>query len=227
MGASWLPDDGRLPEYEAAVTELRQQTNCWGEFKWEKVDPAWIDPYQRFLRLSLALPRLKFTSMVIDTRLLTPDEMKRYHPEGGRPEAYLKFMRLLLKERIKRFVSQGHRDFTLLYDKLSVERKLARGFRDVLSQDMENLRAAKGTECRFVHLSPVNSATVHLMQATDLLTGATRAAWEKRHDTSGKKAARQAVTEQIVAWAGGDLTDAGFSSTRYYNLWKWRPPHKG
>jgi hypothetical protein len=61
------------------------------------------------------------------------------------------------------------------------------------------------------------------MQATDLLTGATWAAWEKKADTSKKKAARAAITAQIEAWAGGSLTDTHFERSRYYNLWAWRP----
>jgi len=219
----WLPDDARLPEYEAAATELRQHTNCWGEFKWEKIDPAWLDPYREFLRRTLALPDLRFTSIVIDTELFGAEGMTTYHGTGGRTEAYLKFMRLLLRERIGRFVDQGHRDFPLLYDRLSVRSELAKDFREIVSSDMKRLAARRRVPCRFVHLSPVNSATLHLMQAADLLTGATWAAWEKKHDAGSKKAARQAVTDQITDWAGGRLTDTSFYSTRYYNLWGWRP----
>lgn len=30
----WLPSNKELPAYEAGVTELRQQANCFGEFTW-------------------------------------------------------------------------------------------------------------------------------------------------------------------------------------------------
>jgi hypothetical protein len=147
--------------------------------------------------------------------------MKKYHSEGGRDEAFVKFVRQLLKHRIKG-VEEGHLDFTVLYDKLAVREELAKRFRGFLSEDMTKLSVRRDVKCRFVHLSPVNSATLHLMQATDLLTGATWSAWEKKQDSGANRAARQAITEQIVTWAGGSLTDTSFHSTRHYSLWKLR-----
>jgi hypothetical protein len=225
IGAFWLPDDAHLPSYEAEVTALRQRTKCWGEFKWEKVgSKSPLKAYQDFLRLTLGLPDLRFTSIVVDTDLFTPADMKKYHEDGGRREAYLKFMRLLLQKRIAGFVRGGHRDFTLLYDRLSaVPQPLARDFRRILADDMKRIAVGAGVKCQFVHLSPVNSAGVHLVQAADLLTGATRAAWQNEPATEAKQAARDAVSSVITGWAGADLTHMGFSPSRYYNLWKWRP----
>jgi hypothetical protein len=60
IGAMWLPDDSQLPTYEAAVTKLRQRTNCWGEFKWHGVGPGYLDAYRDFVALTLSLPDLRF-----------------------------------------------------------------------------------------------------------------------------------------------------------------------
>jgi hypothetical protein len=223
IGAMWLPDDEHLPKYEASATAMRQQHNCWGEFKWERLGPKHLGVYEEFVRETLALPGLRFTSIVVDTDLFRKDDMQTYHAAGGRSEAYLKFMRLLLKHRIRGLVDDGHRDFTVLYDKLAVRRDLVTAFRSYLQDDMTNLSVRRDTSCRFVHLAPVNSATLHLMQATDLLTGATWSAWDKTEDTGTNADARQAITDQIVAWAGGSLTNTTFNKTRYYSLWKWRP----
>jgi hypothetical protein len=219
----WLPDDTLLPQYEADATALRQKSKCWGEFKWEKVTPTHVDTYKEFLQLTLGLPKLKFTSLVVDTELFAPAEMKKYHAEGGRHVAYLKFMRMLLKQRIRRYVDQGHRDFSLLYDRLAVSREQAGEFHSILTTDMRKFADAKGAECRFEHLSQVNSAMLHLMQATDLLTGATWSAWEKAGGGGKKATPRKAIREQIEEWADGLLTDTRFHSTRYYNLWRWEP----
>ena len=97
-----MPNHSRLSQYEAEATSLRQQTNCWGEFKWEKVGPIHLETYQEFLKLTLDQPRLKFATIVIDTRLFTQADMKKYHTDGGEQLAYLKFMRHLLRERIRR-----------------------------------------------------------------------------------------------------------------------------
>jgi hypothetical protein len=154
--------------------------------------------------------------------------MAEYHGTGGRQEAYLKFMRLLLKYRIDGFVEEGHRAFTLLYDRLSsVRSELAGEFREVLVRDMQNVAIRRGVDCTFAHLSPVNSATLHLVQATDLLTGATRSAWEKDPTPGGKQESREALIAQIVEWAGFSLTNTRLARKRYYNLWKWRPSGAG
>src|SRR5689334_2200695 len=96
----WLPDDHQVPRFEHDVTRLRQEHNCWGEFKWSKLSNAYLPAYQDFLALGLALPDLRFTSLVVDTQLLGPEEMKRYHDKGGLKEAYLKFMSLLIRKRL-------------------------------------------------------------------------------------------------------------------------------
>jgi uncharacterized protein DUF3800 len=221
LGAMWLPDDDQLAEYEANATRLRQRTGCWGEFKWSKVGPGHLDAYQEFLGLTLALPDLRYTSMVVDTKLFTKKDLAKYHG-GSKNLAYLKCMRDLIRWRIRHWAAQGHREFTLLYDKQAVKGKLATDFHDVVSSDMRNL-ATRVPGSSYKHLSPVNSATLHLLQATDLITGATRNAWEKDAASEKKEAARQATREQIEDWAGGKLTYEYFKSDRYYSLWRWKP----
>jgi hypothetical protein len=133
-------------------------------------------------------------------------------------------MRLLLSFRVSPLVDLGHEKFTLLYDKLAVPGELRDTFRDVLQNDMRNIAGQKGKDCKYVHLSQVNSATLSLMQATDLLTGATWAAWEDAADRNPEREeARRALQEQIEAWAGGKLTHEDFHRTRYYSLWRWKP----
>jgi hypothetical protein len=87
---------------------------------------------------------------------------------------------------------------------------------------MQKIAGKRGAKCRFVQLAPVNSAIVHLVQAADLLTGATHFAWENKSDASSKKTTREALTHQIESWAGGPLTK-GFHSSRHYSLWIWKP----
>jgi hypothetical protein len=134
--------------------------------------------------------------MVVDTDLFTREDLKKYHG-GSKNLAYLKCMRELIRWRTRRWAEQGHRNFTLLYDKQAVRKKLSGDFREIVSYDMLNL--AKGFPgCRYVHLSPVNSATLHLLQATDLLCGATWHAWEKER-ASDKKAAKKVGFPHISA----------------------------
>jgi hypothetical protein len=135
-------------------------------------------------------------------------------------------MRDLIRWRIRRWAGQGHKEYTLLYDKQAVKGKLATDFHDVVNYDMLNL-ATRVAGCGYKHLSPVNSATIHLLQATDLMTGATRHAWEQDAASEKKEAARCAITEQIETWAGDKLTYEYFKSDRYYSLWRWKPRGKG
>jgi hypothetical protein len=222
---TWLPED-QVPRFEARAVELRQRTNCWGEFKWSKIGPSMLDPYLGLLDLAFDKQQfdLRYASMVIDSDLIGPEEIAKYHSAGGRDEAFLKFMRLLLSHRLKHLVPLDHTRFTLLYDKLSVRRELQGTLRDVLRSDMSNISAAQRKRCTYEHLSQADSKTLNLMQVTDLMTGATWSAWEG--DDSGsaeKRAARGALRERIEQWAGGRLTRESFRGSRFYSLWRWKP----
>jgi hypothetical protein len=222
IGAMWLPDDRQLPGYEASVTRLRQSSGCWGEFKWTKVDPSWLDAYRELLQLTLSLPNLKFTGLVVDTSLFTRAAMTKYHAEGGRDAAYLKFVRMLLRNHIERFAARGHREFTVLYDKMSPRRELIREFRSVLESDIQKVADPLRDPCRFKQLSSVNSASRPLMQATDLYAGAIGSVWNGTRDDSKKGEARRALREQLTAWAGCDLKTTSNPLPRH-DLWEWKP----
>lgn len=222
-GAIWLPRDDRLPKYEADVTALRQRTNCWGEFKWEKLSPKHLPAYEEFVCLSLALQSVRFSTIVVDTKLFTKDDMDKYHGQGGRDLAYLKFMRQLLKGRILRFASKDNPDHVVLYDKLPMDEELVSDFRSYLKYDMGRISSRKGFDVRFTHLSQADSKILNLMQAADLLTGATCWAWEGGTGSGGRANARRAIRKQIEEWAKGDLTNDSFYAGRYYSAWRWEP----
>lgn len=221
FGVAWLPEED-VPRLEAEAIKLRQDSGCWGEFKWGKVSAQMVGAYQGLLSAAFGFDKLRFTSMVVEKRLLTRSEVKKYHQKGGSDEAYLKFMRLLLAKRIERLAEAGHDRFTILYDNLSASRDLQSTLQDVLRRDIDNISGRIGQRCRFDHLAPVDSKTLHLVQVADLITGATRYAWEGSGG-GGNEPARAALREQIEEWAGGSLTHEGFRSTRFYNLWRWRP----
>lgn len=222
FGVLWLPDDALVPRFEADATALRQRKNCWGEFKWSKLSSRYLPVYSDFLSLALDLPEIRFTGLVVDTKLLSAREMKQYHAKGGKEEAYLKFMRLLVKERSAVMAREGHADFTLLYDKLSVGTDRRKTFRDVLQNDMRGLARTRRNGCKYVHLSQANSAVTHLMQAVDLLTGATYAAWEKTLE-GGQGEARRQLCEQVEGWSNARLTNENLGWDHRLNIWRWRP----
>jgi hypothetical protein len=218
FGVVWLPDDRHVPAFERDVTQSRQQNKCWGEFKWEKVTNRFLPAYQDFLDLALCLPDLHFTSMVVDTDEFTPDAMKQHHETGGKTEAYLKYMRLLISKRLPVMADKGHSEFTLLWDKQPGKAALKSTFREVLINDMANV---PGGGCTWRHLSQANSAISHLLQLADMLTGATRYAWEPGK-TSAQSDARDALRDQIEVWAGGSLRRTSLRTDNYYNLWRLR-----
>lgn len=215
LGALWVPDEDHLHDFEAAALRMRLRKSFWGEFKWQKVGERKLPVYRELLDLALALPDLRFTSMVIERAQVTREDLENYH-EGERSRLYLKCFRKLLKRRMIRWAEQGHREFTLLWDKQSVNRKLAQDFKKFLNQDMDKLDA-----CTFKHLSPINSASLHFAQVADLLTGATRYAWEGPEATSATEEARQALRARIEAWTGESLTNENQWSANNYSLWNW------
>ncbi len=222
IGGFWLPDDRKVPGYEGEVVRMRQETGCWGEFKWTSVDPRWLDAYLRFLDLTLSLPGLAFKCMVVDKDLYTPEMMKLHHP-GGEDEAYVKFVRFVVKAGLRRFIPERHADFTVLYDRMSIDRELVRRFRNYLLRDVKRIGEANGVAANFVQLCSVNSASRPLMQAADLFVGAIRSAWTGYSDTSGKAKAREAVRERLTAWSGYDLKNSDQPLQDKYDLWQWRP----
>jgi Protein of unknown function (DUF3800) len=219
FGVLWLSDDSVLPQFEADITALRQRRKCYGEFKWSKLTKTMRPTYSDFLSVALALPDLQFTSMIVDSHELDPKESKKYHADEK--EAYLKFMRMLVQKRLPVMVDAGHRDFTMVYDKLSVKGGHKRRFREFLLGDMERVALGKGVDCKYLHLSQGNSAAVSLLQAADLLTGATRATWAG--ETGGPQgAAKRDLCSQIETWAGTTLLDFSRGWNRYYNLFWMR-----
>lgn len=219
FGVLWLPDDGLVPQFEADVTALRQRRKCWGEFKWSKLSKRMLPTYSEFLDLALRLPDLRFTTMIVDSHELGAEEMKKYHAD--KKEAYLKFMRMLVQKRLPTMVDRGHLDFTMLYDELSVKGDHKRRFREFMLGDMRNVASGKGVKCRYVHLSQGNSAVAHLLQATDLITGATRATWADELD-GPQGEAKQAICKQVEGWADTTLLDFRRGWNRYYNLFWMR-----
>jgi len=223
-GAVWLPHD-RVADFEAEAVRVRQRHNCWGEFKWNRLSHRMLDAYQDFLAAALSQDGVRFTSMVVETALLTADETRRYHGKEGRTLAYLKFMRLLLRERIDRLIQMGHPEFTVLWDQLSVSKELEAEMRSILKTDLDKSSIKhKRKDCAFRHLSSIDSRTLHLTQVADLMAGATRYAWEGEEGKNAKtEAARKAIRNQIEDWAGGSLKYEWFPADRYYCLWRWRP----
>jgi hypothetical protein len=222
IGGFWLPDDRKLAGYEGEVVRLRQETGCWGEFKWTSVDPRWLDAYLQFLDTTLALPGLAFKCMVVDKDLYTPEMMKLYHP-GGEDEAYVKFVRFVIKAGLRRFIPEGHAHFTVLYDRMNPDRELVRKFRKYLLADVTAIAGRNGTEASFDHLCSVNSASRPLMQSADLFVGAIRSAWTGYADSSGKAKAREAIRERLTAWSGYGLKDSAQPHDDKYDLWQWKP----
>lgn len=220
--AIWLPDS-QLPKCDAAVARVRQQTNCWGEFKWEKVGDRHVRAYQAVIKAILGLDGVRITCMAVDTRLLTPEAMKEHHPEGGKQELYMKQTRLLLQRRIRDFAAEGHARFTVLYDEQSVPKPLRDRFRSQLHYDISQERTPDAQSCAFDHLSPANSKVVPMLQVTDLVSGAIWSALEGKPDTSKQATARATIRKEAASWAGQPLTQATSSAGGRFNLWKWRP----
>jgi hypothetical protein len=223
IGALWIPDDSTLPNFDASVTRLRQDTGCWGEFKWDKLGDLYLPAYQRLLDTALALPGVRLTCMAVDTKLFTPEAMKEYHPKGGPTEAYFKHARLLLSYRIRDLAAEGHHGFTLLYDRQPGSRDLRDRFRSQLLYDIGLIKTGAGRQCEFRHIAPVNSKVVPFVQATDLAIGAVWTAHEDAPDKSKQASARAAVRSQLATWAGQSLTQPTYPSATRFNLWHWKP----
>jgi hypothetical protein len=218
----WLPRDDLLARYEGRVVGIRQKTGCWGELKWGKVSPAYLDAYRELLDEALNLPGLKFSALVVDTRRFTRAAMEKFHADGKRDTAYLKFVRMLLRNHLAKYAAAGHREFTVLYDKRSLARPLLRDFRSVLETDLMKISTNVKADCSFVHLGPVNSASRPLLQATDLLAGAICATWNGAREDSKKGEARRVLRRDMVEWAGCDLHATSNPRPRF-DLWEWQP----
>lgn len=219
FGVLWLPDEALVPRFEADIMEARQRLHCYGEFKWSSVTDQMLPAYIALLDLTFALPDLRITNMVVDSHELDPEESKKYHAD--RQEAYLKFMRMIIQKRLPTMVGNGHHDFTFVYDRLGVKGDHKKQFRKVLRADMEKVARTKGVDCKYAHLSQGNSAVVSLLQAVDLVIGATRAAWAEELDGANSKA-KYAICERIEKWAGVPLLDHGHGWNRHYNLFWMR-----
>lgn len=209
FGVLWLPDDAKVPEFEATVTRIRQENGCWAEFKWCNVSARYRDAYLDFTRELIALPGLKFTIRVVEAATVEPEKIREYNGEHGRNLAYLKFMRRTIQYRIgRRGVAIGQRRFTLLFDDVSGKDDIKQRFRDYLRGDLAAAAREYSAEgCEFAQITKASSKVVALLQAVDLVTGATCSAWtEERVANPDKQAARDAITAMLEGWRGAPLT---------------------
>ena len=209
FGALWLPDDELVPEFEAEATRIRQRHRCWAEFKWAGLDGRYGDAYSDYMDALFALSGLTFTVMVKDTSEINEAKIRQYNGAGGRSLAYLKVMRRLIQYRIGPVgVANDHRRYTLLYDDVSGRGTIKADFERFLRTDLQAAAIEHNkTNCEFVQITKANSKIVHLLQAFDLLTGATCDAWiGVESGNERKRDARRGAIARVEQWRGRSLT---------------------
>lgn len=227
FGVLWLPDNALVPGFEAAVTKIRQDHGFWAEVKWSAVDREYIDAYLAFAEALFGLPGLRLDVRVVKAAEIDKAKIREYNGSAGRSLAYLKFMRRTIQHRIgPRGVAIGQKDYVLLYDNVSGKDDIKQDFRNYLRSDLAAAARAQSAEgCQFRTITNASSKVVSLLQAVDLLTGATCAAWTgDRANNHAKQSAREVLTRRIEAWRGAPLTTENEMGP--IDVWRhrWPPP---
>jgi hypothetical protein len=208
IGSVWLPAQ-MLSTIEKEITELRLSKKCWGEVKWEKVSDQFLDFYKSFLTIVFS-KNPHFHCIVIDSQLLTAEKIKQFHKKGGQREAFFKFYRLLLGYCIKKYMTDGEKNFHIVYDSTNDTQELRRVFHDFVRLDAR--------DC-IQHIAPCTSHINSLVQFSDILSGAVAS----KVNNKGLASARSNLIEQIEQWSGSELNLVTSAGKTPFSHWRWFP----
>lgn len=207
FGSLWLPFE-RRGDFTAMVGALRHEYEYLEEIKWKKVKTGNVDFFLRLVRLFFKTPWLAFHAIVVRKGIL--DLSKHTDME----EAQLKMFAHLLANKIKQSARHSpNRRYYVRVDPLpSGYAKADEAERNIIGR---MLRRELG-ESVLEALVTKDSKSVTGIQVSDLLLGATMAAFQKKIHTDHK----HQVVQEIAAHLGWpDLCADTYPSERKFNIW--------
>ena len=70
IGGIWIPKEYR-GQLKKDLNEIKHRFNVWGEIKWNKISPAYLDMYKEVIDLFFKSPKLDFEPLLSIVQILT------------------------------------------------------------------------------------------------------------------------------------------------------------
>ncbi len=69
IGGIWMPETFRS-EFKASMNSIKTRHKVFGELKWKKVSPAYLDLYQDIVHFFFSTPQLRFRVILIESKIV-------------------------------------------------------------------------------------------------------------------------------------------------------------
>ena len=200
IGGVWIEADHR-ENLKAKITQLRQQHNLHGEFKWTRVSPSRLVFYKDLIDLFFGEP-IRFRCIVLPASKM---DAFKFH-DGDNELMFYKFYYLMLRGWI--FDFNQYQIFTDLRTNRAGNR-------------LGKLHQMLSQANRFAEVSTVQalpSEQVDMLQLADVLLGSV----SYKFNSSGRSAAKLSLIEHIETQLKRSI-DATSKAEEKFNVFKWRP----
>ncbi len=76
LGGIWLPAEYR-PALKMSIKQIKEKYNVFGELKWNKVSPAYLNLYKELIDFFLDSKELRFRVIIIESEILRAPDFLR------------------------------------------------------------------------------------------------------------------------------------------------------
>jgi hypothetical protein len=180
IGGIWMPATYRS-KFKEVIADIKKNHNVYGEIKWQKVSPAFIELYSDIIRYFFATNELRFRVIIVESNIVDHVRFNDMDSELG----FYKFYYQLLHHWILDFNKYD----IFLDHKLNRDKGRLSTLKEVL--DASNLTS----DIEQVQALPSNESVG--IQIADILTGLTAAKFNDNLQSSAKKQLIRLVEENI------------------------------
>jgi len=170
LGGIWLPAEYR-PALKMSIKQIKEKHNVFGELKWNKVSPAYLNLYKEVIDFFLDSKELRFRVIIIESEIVDNITFNNTDAELG----FYKFYYQLLHHWIFDFNSY------FIYLDFKVNRN--KGRLHELKKVLNNANLTSDIE----HLQALPSHESTGIQLADVLTGMVSAKFNNETTSQAKK----------------------------------------
>lgn len=93
IGSVWIPEEMR-EEIKSCIKQIKSKYNVFGELKWNKVTPKYLDMYKEVVDVFFNIYKIRFRAIIIDSKVI---DNERYNQSSGELGFYKFYYQLLNK----------------------------------------------------------------------------------------------------------------------------------
>ena len=209
LGAIWCPKD-KIKEINHQIQEIKSKYNIskTSEVKWTKISPCNLNLYLELVDYFFDNNDLHFRTLVV------PDKSKLNHSKYNQThdqwyhKMYFELLKIIFKKSSSYFV------YIDIKDTHSGEN--IKKLQDVCSNTAYDINNQV-----LIHIQPIRSDEVQLMQVVDIFTGAMGYRHNNTDLNESISPAKVAVVNKIINRSGSTLLKSSLPSEQKFNFFIW------